>query len=68
MLVGLISLIEKEALEGKLYIEDCYFNPVQDINNNWVISTQEINNCINPDYMWVKDLPLIEWMPPVYDE
>jgi hypothetical protein len=68
MLVGLISLIEKEALEGKLYIQDCYFNPVQDINNNWVISTQEINNCINPDYMWVKDLPLIEWMPPVYDE
>jgi hypothetical protein len=20
---------------------------------------------INPDFMWVKDLPLIEWMPPI---
>jgi hypothetical protein len=60
-LVGLLSLIEKEAVEGKLYTEDSYFNPIQDTNANWVISTQEMDFCTNPDYLWVKELPLIEW-------
>jgi len=31
---------------------------------NWIISTQEIDQCVNPEFMWVKDLPLIEWVPP----
>lgn len=61
MLVGLLTLIEKEAIEGKLYTTDSYFNPIQDSNNNWVISTQEIEFCTNPDYLWVKNLPLVEW-------
>jgi hypothetical protein len=61
MLVGLLSLIEKEAVEGKLYTTDSYFNPIQDFNSNWVISTQEMQFCTNVDYIWVKDLPLIEW-------
>jgi hypothetical protein len=60
-LVGLLSLIEKEAVEGKLYTNDSYFNPIQDTNANWIISTQEIDYCNNPDYLWVKTLPLIEW-------
>lgn len=61
MLVGLLTLIEKEAVEGKLYTTDSYFNPIQDSNSNWVISTQEMEFCTNPDYLWVKNLPLIEW-------
>jgi hypothetical protein len=61
MLVGLLTLIEKEAVEGKLYTIDSYFNPIQDTNANWVISTQEIDYCTNVDYLWVKELPLIEF-------
>ena len=61
MLVGLLTLIEKEAVEGKQYTADSYFNPIQDTNANWVISTQEIDFCTNVDYLWVKQLPLIEW-------
>ena len=40
-----------------------YFNPVQDGNGDWIISTQEIDNNTNPDVIWVKDLPLIEYVP-----
>lgn len=61
MNVGLLTLIEKEAVEGKIYTADSYFNPIQDTNANWVISTQEIDFCTNVDYLWVKQLPLIEW-------
>jgi hypothetical protein len=60
-LVGLLSLIEKEAVDGKLYTNDSYFNPIQDTNANWIISTQEMNDTTNMDYLWVKQLPLIEW-------
>lgn len=60
-LVGLLTLIEKEAVEGKQYTSDSYYNPIQDTNANWVISTQEIEYTTNVDYLWVKQLPLIEW-------
>jgi hypothetical protein len=61
MNVGLLTLIEKEAVEGKEYTFSSYYNPIQDSNSNWVISTQEINDTTNVDYLWVKQLPLIEW-------
>jgi hypothetical protein len=61
MNVGLLTFIEKEAVDGKQYTTDSYFNPIQDTNANWVISTQEIDFCTNVDYLWVKQLPLIEW-------
>jgi hypothetical protein len=59
--VGLLTLIEKEAVEGKEYTNNSYYNPIQDTNANWVISTQEIDDTTNVDYLWVKELPLIEW-------
>ena len=63
MLVGLLTFIEKEAVEGKQYTTDSYFNPIQDIDNNWIISVEEINYCTEENFEWVKDLPLIEWQP-----
>jgi hypothetical protein len=63
MKVGLLTLEQKNEIAGQLYAEDSYFNPIQDINNDWVISTQEMNECINPNFLWVKDLPLIDYEP-----
>lgn len=67
MLVGLLTIEQKEKLLGVQFEPLSYFNPVQDVSNNWIISTTEIDDNINPDFMWVKDLPLIEWMPPVVE-
>lgn len=63
MLVGLLTLEQKEQLDGQYYTEDIRFNPIQDADGDWIISTQEMFNCINPDLIWVKDLPLIDWQP-----
>jgi hypothetical protein len=63
MEVGLLTLEQKDQLVGQLFAPDSYFNPVQDINDNWFISIEEMNYCVNPDFMWVKDLPLIEYQP-----
>ena len=61
--VALLTEIEKDSLIGIIYNEDCYFNPIQDINDNWIISIQEVDFCINPEYQWVKSLPLIQYQP-----
>jgi hypothetical protein len=61
--VGLLTEIQKDELVGQLYDEDSYFNPIQDLNENWIISIEEIDQCVNPEFMWVKDLPLIPYEP-----
>lgn len=63
--VGLLTLEQKDQLIGQLWDQDSFFNPVQDGNSNWVISTQEIDGCITEEFQWVKTLPLITWVPPV---
>ena len=58
---------QKDHLINSLVMYDWYFNPVQDGNGDWIISTEEVDNSIYPENMWVKDLPLIEWIPPVVE-
>jgi hypothetical protein len=61
--VGLLTEIQKDELVGQMYAPDSYFNPIQDINDNWIISVEEMANCVNDEFMWVKDLPLIIYEP-----
>ena len=61
--VGLLTVEQKDSLLVQWYAPDCYFNPIQDINDNWVISVEEMDNCTNEEFMWVKDLPLIIYEP-----
>jgi hypothetical protein len=63
MKVGLLTLEQKYEIAGQLYAEDSYFNPIEDINNDWVISTEEMEKCVNSNFLWVKDLPLIDYEP-----
>jgi hypothetical protein len=61
--VGLLTETQKDQLVGQLYNSDSYFNPIQDIDSNWIISTEEIEQNENPQFMWVRDLPFIEYKP-----
>ena len=61
MLVGILTIQEKESLIGQFVQDNWAYNPILDCNNNWIISTEEINNSIYPQNEWVKTLPLIEW-------
>jgi len=63
MMVNKLTETQKELLIGQFFDEDSYFNPIQDINDNWVISIEEMHNCVNPEFMWVKDLEKIEYQP-----
>jgi hypothetical protein len=61
--VGLLTLEQKDQLVGQWYDSDSFFNPLEDVNDNWIISVEEINQCVNPEFIWVKDLPLIPYEP-----
>ena len=65
--VGLLTIEQKDELIGQLYTDDSYFNPIQDDNNNWIISVEEIEFCTVEQFMWIKDLPLIEYVPKVIE-
>lgn len=62
-LVGILNQEQKDSLVGQLYTDDSYFNPIQDFYDNWIISTEEMINCTNEQFEWVKDLELIEYKP-----
>jgi len=57
-------LTEQQALDltDQEYTNYCYFNPII-LDNNWIITMEEIVNCTNEQFMWVKDLPLIPYVP-----
>lgn len=67
MIVGILTIEQKDQLEGQYFAEDQMFNPVQDAEGDWIITTTEMYGCINPDFMWVKDLPTIIWVAPIND-
>jgi hypothetical protein len=59
----LLTLEEKELLIDQDFVPDNKFRPVEDINGNWFISEESVNQCINPNFEWVKDLPEAEYIP-----
>jgi hypothetical protein len=65
--VGLLTVEQKDQLVGQLYAPCSYYNPIQDFNDNWVISVEEIE-CENEQFMWLKDLPLILYNSKQYNE
>ena len=61
--VGLLTEAQKDSLIGQLYDEDSFFNPILDLYDQYIISVEEMEFCVNPEFMWVKDLTLIDYEP-----
>jgi len=62
--VVILTEAQKDSLINNTYDGVQYFNPVQDINNNWVVSEEEINCCSNdPSFNWIKSLTLTDFQP-----
>jgi hypothetical protein len=60
-----LTLNEKELLSGAAFAFDQYFNPVPDIDGVYFIFEGEVDGCVNEEFMWVKELPESEYVPPV---
>ena len=66
MKVGLLTIAQKDLLVGVEYEPSTYYNPIQDCNNNWVISTQEMDQTIDSSFDWIHSLSLIDYCPPPF--
>jgi hypothetical protein len=60
MEVYLLTLEQAQSLIGVQFIPDNYFNPINDIDGNLIISIEEVEQC---SIDWVKKLPLINYKP-----
>ena len=41
-----------------------FFNPVPNIDGVYFIFEGEVDNCVNEEFMWVKELPQAEYVLP----
>lgn len=57
---------QAQSIEGQHYMPGATFWWVFDGNNpsNKVLSALQTQQCCNDEFMWVKDLPEIEWVEP----
>jgi hypothetical protein len=54
---------QKDQIQNQRFAIDSYFNPIQDLEDNWIISVEEQKLCIHPDFDWIKHCPRIEYKP-----
>ena len=55
-----LTIEQAEQLRGVQYVADMTFNPIEDANGIWIISSEEVNSTTID---WVKELPKIEFVP-----
>ena len=59
----LLTIPQKDLLVGQFFAPASMFNPVQDINGDWFISEQEVNECVYSEFDWIKSLPQMVYTP-----
>ena len=70
-MIAIITQQQKNILVGKTYDGTCYFNPIQDLNDNFVISEIEYYYCLGlwyldelqTDLQFITTLTLTEYFP-----
>lgn len=74
-MIAIITTDQKNILVGKKYDGICFFNPIQDLNDNWIISEQEYYYCFGLWYLdecpseliFIKDLSLSVYQPKIVE-
>tara|TARA_R110002020_G_scaffold402704_1_gene612848 strand:+ start:123 stop:338 length:216 start_codon:yes stop_codon:yes gene_type:complete len=61
--VAILTDKERDSILNLKYDDTSFFNPIRDIDGNWVISKEEINDCINERFSFLKSLKLITHKP-----
>jgi hypothetical protein len=64
MKVFKLTEAQKEQLKTVEFVSDNFYNPIQDANNVWIITQQEIDQTTDENFTWVKDLPQIDFIKP----
>jgi hypothetical protein len=67
MIGYILTIQEKDQIQGQYYTEYQFFNCVQDINGVWYLflSDEDKPEVEASQYAWVLDLPQGEYTPPL---
>ena len=63
MQVVKITETQKDLLIGKTWDECQFFNPQIDLNGNYYISKNIVDNCSIAEFQWLKGCELIDYNP-----
>ena len=55
MVVYKIKNEDYNKIKGQAYAPDMHFNPIVDINGNWVISIEELNGIVFPEFLYLSE-------------
>lgn len=64
MIVYQLTQEQADSIRGIEFVPDNIFNPIQDANDTWIITEEEVSQC---SIDWVKELPKIEFIPKQID-
>ena len=66
MIGYILTLEQKEQIQGQYFATDIFFNCVADINGIWFLflSEQDIPLVESSEYAWTLNLPQSEYTPP----
>ena len=59
--IAYITETEANQLHGLEWVPDNFFNPIQDANDQWFISSEEVLGNTNQSVAWVNNLPLSDY-------
>ena len=65
ILVAVITEEQYEQVHLKELQPDHAFSCAKNIDNNWVIDQTQIDQIQNEQFLWLKELPLIEYQAPI---
>jgi hypothetical protein len=74
-MIAILTQQQKDILVGQTYDGVCYFNPIKDLNDNWIISEIEYYYCLglwyldelNLELVFIKDLSLTIYEPKIVE-
>lgn len=55
-----INQNQADELQGSQFMPDCYFNPIQDSDGDWVVSEEEVAQMTpeaEDEFPWLKSRP-----------
>ena len=62
----ILTIEQKQAIQGVFFATDIFFNCVQDINDVWFLFLSEQDKTLIPqEYLYLLDLPQGEYIPKV---
>lgn len=67
MIVYRLTIEQAEVLMGVEYAKDCFFSPTLDAESEYFISVEEVEQCENKEFEWLREFKKTEVKQKIYE-